>query len=59
MIEAKDGKYAVYGENDYLYLDTVNTIYQNSGFIPLVNKGLRLFNSTGACINLVGLNSLT
>lgn len=58
-IKAKDGKYAVYGENDYLHLEAVNNIYQNSGFQVLVNEGLKLFNNTGAYINLIGLNSLS
>lgn len=59
QISAKVGKYAVLGENDYLYLETVNEIYVNSNFKVLVNEGIKLFNSTGASINLIGLNSLS
>ncbi len=58
-INSHYGKYAVYGENDYKNIDTVNRIYKESDFEILCNRGIRIFNENGAYFNLVGLDSLS
>ncbi len=56
-IEAPLGKFAVYGDYDHKYLDTINDILNKSNFEILQNKTVQIRNKLSQSINLVGLDS--
>ena len=57
-IDAKYGKYAVFGDIDNSYHEQINTIFNETGFEVLNNSNEKIYIN-GSFINLVGINCLS